>query len=196
MTFYPAKINARFRSPQNAGKARGANAVGTSVSFECGSFVRISLEIENDVKAIRQAGFQTNGCGYLIAAADAVAEMLIGRELTDLHGLGQDDYERMLDGELEKFPPARQQCSELVFGALKDALGDYRAYVLEEFSGEKALICTCFGVSEETIDAYIDADSSMSVSEVTKACRAGSGCGSCRMLIQEMIDSRKFEREV
>ena len=196
MTFYPAKINARFRSPQNAGKARGANAVGTSASFECGSFVRISLEIENDVKAITQARFQTNGCGYLTAAADAVAEMLTGRELTDLHGLGLDEYGRLLIDQLEEFPRARKQCADLVFHALKDALADYRAYVIEEFSGEKALICTCFGVSEETIESYIDANSPTSVSEVTKACRAGSGCGSCRMLIQEMIDSRKFETEV
>ncbi len=39
--------------PKNAGNAGGANAVGSSASFECGSFVRISLEIENETKLIR-----------------------------------------------------------------------------------------------------------------------------------------------
>ena len=190
MTFYPPKITARFRSSQNAGKAIAANAIGTSASFECGSFVRISLEIENETRVIGEARFQTNGCGYMIAAADTVAEFLCRRKLTDLHGLGHDEYKELLSDKLEDFPNDRKQCSDLVFNALKDSLADYRAYVLEEFTGEKALICTCFGVSEETIDEYVTANSPIDVSDVTEACRAGGGCGSCRMLIQEMIDSR------
>lgn len=190
---YPPKINARFREPQNAGSTPGANAAGASASFECGSFVRMSLEIENDTKIISLARFQTNGCGFMIAAADVVAEMLAGRKLTDLHGLVADEYPRFLKDVLEEFPPGRKQCAELVFRAVNDALADYRAYRLEEFSGEKTLICTCFGVSEETIEAYIDANSPASFSAVTEACRAGGGCGSCRMLIQEMIDRSEFQ---
>ena len=190
MPLYPPKINARFLSPKNAGKAGSANAVGTSASFECGSFVRISLKIENKKKVIRQARFTTNGCGYMVAAADTMMEMLAGKQLTDLHGLGPNEYARFPTDELEEFPAGRKQCAELIFTALKDALADYRAYVLEEFIGEKALICTCFGVSEETIEAYAAANLPASVSEVTEACRAGGGCGSCRMLIQEILDSR------
>ena len=192
MNFYPPKIHARFRLPKNAGNAPGANAVGANASFECGSFIRILLEIDNDTKAIRLARFQTNGCGYMIAAADTVAEMLAGRKLTDLHGLGHDEHERLVLDELEAFPPNRKQCAELVFTALKDALADYRAYFIEEFSGDKALICTCFGVSEEAIEAYIDANSPASVSNVTDATRAGGGCGSCQMLIQELIDRSRL----
>lgn len=195
MPFYPPKIAARSRSPQNAGKLLGANAIGTAASFECGSFVRFSLEIEDESKMIRQARFQTNGCGFMIAAADAAAEMLTGRELIGLHGLSAEQYGRLLAEQLEEFPPARKQCAELVFIAVKDALADYRSHLLEEFSGEKALICTCFGVTEETIEAYIDANSPVTVEDVTKSCRAGGGCGSCRMMIQELIDTNSLERE-
>lgn len=191
MNFYPPKINDRFRFPKNAGNAPRANAVGTSASFDCGSFIRILLEIDNDTKAVRQARFQTNGCGFMVAAADTVAEMLAGRKLTDLHGVQSGEYERLLLEKLETFPKNRKQCAELVLTALKGALINYRAHFLEEFSGEKALICTCFGVSEETIDVYVDANSPATVSNVTDATRAGGGCGSCRMLIQEIIDSRE-----
>ncbi len=193
MTFYPAKINARFCRPQNAGKPPCANAVGTRASFECGSFVRVSLEIENGDKVIRQAKFQTNGCGYMVAAADTIAETLADKQLTNLHGLRMDEYELLLIDELQEFPSARKQCAELVLTALKDAFAAYRSHVLEEFRGEKALICTCFGVSEETIEAYIDATSPKTIEKVTEACRAGGGCGSCRMLIQEMIDNAANE---
>lgn len=193
MPFYPAKIQARFCSPQNAGAASAANAVGTSASFECGSFIRMALEIETDTKLIISARFQTNGCGYMIAAADAVAEMLAGRKLAELHGFGREEYLGLLLDKLEEFPAGRRHCAELVFTALKDAMAGYRISVLEEYSGDKALICTCFGVSEETIEAYIDANSPVTVTNVTDACRAGGGCGSCRMLIQELIDRSEFQ---
>lgn len=193
MTFYPPKINPRSRSPQNAGRAGGANAAGTGASFECGSFVRIALQIENETKVISDAKFQTNGCGYMIAAADTIVEALVGKQLTDLHGVGHDEYVSILTDQLEEFPQSRKQCADLVLNALKDALSDYRSYILQEFGGEKALICTCFGVAEETVETYINANSPASVNEVTAACRAGGGCGSCRMLIQELIDNRIFE---
>ncbi|MEO7672756.1 MAG: iron-sulfur cluster assembly scaffold protein [Pyrinomonadaceae bacterium] len=196
MTFYPPKINARFRSPQNAGRLCGANAMGKGVSFECGSFFRMSLKIDSETKTIRQAKFQTNGCGYMVAAGDVVAEMLSGRQLIDLHGLDQEEHESVLLDEVEGFPPERKQCADLVFTALKGALADFRSNLLEEFMGEKALICTCFGVSEEAIESYLEANSPVTVANVTDACRAGGGCGSCRMLIQELIDSREFEIKV
>jgi NifU-like protein len=66
----------------------------------------------------------------------------------------------------------------------------YRARRIEEFQGEKALICTCFGVSEETIIGAIAENGFTEVEQVSKAYRAGSGCGSCRFLIQELIDMR------
>ncbi len=193
MPFYPPKITARSGSPKHAGKLPGANAVGTAASFECGSFVKFSLEIDDGAKVIRSAKFQTNGCGYMTAAAETAAMMLKGSELAGLHGLGADQYTSLLADELEVFPPARKQCAELVFNAVKDALAEHRSRILDEFRGEKALICTCFGVTEETIEAYIDANSPVTVADVTASCRAGGGCGSCRMLIQELIDARGFE---
>jgi NifU-like protein len=65
----------------------------------------------------------------------------------------------------------------------------YRELRIEEFVGEKALICTCFGVSEQAIIQSIEEYSLTDVEEVAGRCRAGSGCGSCRMLIQELIDT-------
>jgi NifU-like protein len=63
------------------------------------------------------------------------------------------------------------------------------AFQIEEFTGEKALICTCFGVSEETIERVIANNRCETVEEVSQKCNAGSGCGSCQPLIQEIIDS-------
>ncbi len=189
MKFYPSEISKRFSSSVNAGKLENANATGTGASFQCGSFVRISLQVEMNSKQIESAKFQTNGCGYMIAAADALTEQLIGSKLTDLHGLTVDNLGSASDEGLEEFPEDRRQCRHLVFEALRGALADYRINTINEFNGEKALVCTCFGVSEETIDKCIIEISPKTVGEVTDNCRAGGGCGSCQMLIREMIET-------
>lgn len=188
MAIYPPKVNERFLSPRFAGCVPEANGVGTSASFQCGCFARIFLAVDSETKTIQGAGFQSNGCGFMIAAADATAERLTGTELTGLHSLDEGEFIFGIAAELGSFLPERRHCARVVLEAVRAALADYRAFVLEEFHGEKALICTCFGVSEETIDTFITANSPNSVDEVTAACRAGAGCGSCRMLIQEMID--------
>lgn len=87
MPFYPRKIDARLQSLGHAGTVAGANATGTAASFECGSLVRLSLRIDFEDKRISEAKFRTNGCGYMIAAADVLAEQMVGRKLTELHGL-------------------------------------------------------------------------------------------------------------
>lgn len=189
MSFYPPKINGRFQNPQNAGKITQANAEGRSATFVCGTILKIYLQINAETKEIRQAKFQTNGCGYLIAAADFLAEKFTKKSLTDLHGLDYGQLRAEIQAELTNFPAHRQHCLELATDALRKAFADFRASQIEEFTGEKALICSCFGVSEETIEKAVAEKSLETVEQVSDLCNAGDGCGACRPLIQEIIDS-------
>lgn len=188
MQFYPPKISERFHEAKNAGKASGANAFGTSATFVCGAVLRFTLRIDVETKKIDEAKFKTNGCGYSIAAADALAEKIIGKYLTELHSLDKQFLESEIETEIEEFSVNRKHCLNLATDALQSALADFRARQIEEFVGEKALICTCFGVSEETIENLIAEKSLASIEEVTDVCNAGGGCGSCQFLIQELID--------
>ena len=188
MSFYPPKIGKLFFAPQRAGKALKTNAVGTGVGLVCGSFVRIFLEIDVATKEIRDARYKTNGCGFAIAAAEILTEKIVGQRLTEFHGLNHLELFGRIESELGAFPAARRHCAEMCFDALQAAFGDFRAFQIEEFAGEKALICTCFGVSEETIQTIISENQAETVEEVGEICHAGTGCGSCQFLIQEMID--------
>jgi NifU-like protein len=152
----------------------------------------MSLAIDTASKTIKEAGFRSNGCGYMIAAADKIAEVIAGRELTSLHSIKEAEFAAIITEECSVFPQERERCLRTVLEALRSALADHRAYLIEEFRGEKALICTCFGISEESIEEFIISKEPGSVDEVTAACRAGAGCGSCRMLIQEMLDLRQL----
>ena len=186
MSFYPNKISERFHAPKSIGKAKRTNATGTGASFVCGSFVRFYLEI--DGKEIKDAKFKSNGCGFAVAAADVLAEKIVGRKLIALHGL--DEITGEIERELGEFPTHRQTCLEICVDALQQAFADFRALQLEEFAGEKALICTCFGISEETIEKIIAESQAETVEEISAICNAGTGCGSCQFLIQELIDAR------
>ncbi|MDQ3179388.1 MAG: iron-sulfur cluster assembly scaffold protein [Acidobacteriota bacterium] len=188
MTFYPPKINEKFQRPRSVGKAEGANAVGTSASFACGAFVRFSLQIELQTKEILAAKFKSNGCGFMIAAADILSGNIVGKKLVELHGLDREILQSNIKSELENFPAHRTHCLELCLEALQTAFAGFRLFQIEEFAGEKALICTCFGVSEDSIEKVVEENSLQTVEEVTDACSAGGGCGSCQPLIQEILD--------
>ncbi len=164
------------------------NAVGTSASFICGAFVRVFVRIEVKTKEILEVKFKSNACGFAIAAADVLTEKVVGKKLIELHGLEKEILQSQIEKELENFPARRAHCLQLCLDALQAAFADFRAFQIEEFAGEKALICTCFGVSEETVENIIQQNSLENVEEVTKMCGAGGGCGSCQPLIQEILD--------
>ena len=187
MSFYPPKINEKFQRPRRAGKIADATAKGVSASFVCGTFIRFFLVIDANEKQIITAQYQTDGCGFTFAAAEILAETVAGKKLTELHGLNKSAFLNEIEKRLGKFPAARRHCAEICLESLQKALADYRSRRVEEFSGEKILICSCFGVSEETIEKVIAENDLTTVGEVGDWCSAGTGCGSCQMLIAELI---------
>jgi NifU-like protein len=189
VSFYPEKINEKFQNARNAGKASGANAVGTNATFVCGAVLRLSLRIDVETKKILEAKFKTSGCGYLIASADVLTEKIVGRKLTELNGLENGILRGEIERELEIFTENRTHCFDVTLRTLQDAFADFRAFQIEEFAGEKALICTCFSISEEQIEKAVAENNLETVEEVGDFCNAGTGCGSCQPLIQEIIDA-------
>ena len=175
-----------MRRPVNVGEAEGCNGRGRDVSFVCGTVVSFSLTIDEGV--VLDAKFRTNGCGYMMAAADVLCGYVKGRPLSDLHGLADDDLRGVIVGELGKTDRERRHCVDTCIGAVHAAFADHRKRLIDEFSGEKAIVCTCFGISEEAIEQHIATGAFETVEQITEVSRAGRGCGSCRMLIQEMLD--------
>jgi bacterioferritin-associated ferredoxin len=54
------------------------------------------------------------------------------------------------------------------------------------------LVCHCKGISDRELERAIDAGA-CSPSEVTRRCGAGSVCGGCRPLIDELLEARRAE---
>ncbi len=164
---------------------KAANCVGKDANFSCGCVVRIGLAIDLESRIVREAKFVTNGCGWMVASAEIICKFLDGKELGDLHGLSDSEMlNRLGPVEIE-----RAACVSASIAAVKAAFADFRLRQIEEFSGEKALICTCFGVTEDRIVTAINEYALKTVEQVGLNTNAGTGCGSCRMLIQEIIDA-------
>lgn len=184
MSYYPERINEHFLNPRNVGDIQEADAVGEAGSFTCGAILRLSLKIDGGQQQITEAKFKAVGCGFLIAAAsvltETIQELAISRAAT-LPANALTDW-------FEELPPARQHCVALCREALNAALASYHNQAREEWAGDEALICTCFGVAEKTIEQVIQTRSLRTVREVTRACHAGGGCQSCHPLILDILE--------
>ena len=190
---YPEKITALLTRLQHARESVGGNAVGTEANFACGSFIRFTLFIDIGTSVVTDVAFRSNGCGYMLAAANKLSERVSGRHLRELHGLPTDELRSAVAASLGSIPPEREDCVNACMFALRTAFADFRTMQIDEFRGERALICTCFGVTEETIENTIADHHLRTIDDVAHVCNAGGGCGSCRMLIQEMLDNSEVK---
>lgn len=184
---YPEAINTRLANLTHCRELLDATAEGVGVNLACGSTVRSFLLIENGGR-VADAAFRSNGCGHSRVAADVLAQWVINKRLIELHGLDDSELREIIENEIGEIRDANIACIAAAISALKDAFANFRARRREEFRGEKALICTCFGVTEERIEDLIAKSQASSVEQVTDLSGAGGGCGSCRMLIQELLD--------
>lgn len=89
-------------------------------SRECGDTIEIFLTVRDGV--IESASFETNGCIYSVACANAMVHLAMGKSLVDAGDLGADD----VIGFLETLPSHERHCADLAADALQLALMDAR----------------------------------------------------------------------
>jgi len=179
-----------FFNPRNAGDAGEPSFTGRAASLSCGAHVRFSIQVD-EAHAVSQARFRAAGCEVLVATASVLTEQVTGLSTADAAVVGQKPAELIEQLGVE---PGSAQCVEMACEALLDAIRDYSNAAREDWLGDEALICTCFFVSERTIEREIQKHGLTTVAEVTRACNAGAGCGSCHQLIQEILATNDLPR--
>ena len=183
-----AQLCDHFLEPRNVGDADEPSFTGRSASLRCGALVRFSIQVDED-HSISQARFRAAGCDVLVAAASLLTEQIHGKTTAEAAAIGQ---EASVLGE--RMETANMQCVELACNALLDAIREYSNAARDDWAGDEALICTCFFVSERTIEREIQTRRLTTVAEVTRSCNAGGGCGSCHQLIQEILEANDLPR--
>jgi NifU-like protein len=178
-----------FFNPRNVGDAAEPSFTGRAASLNCGAHVRFSIQVDEE-HAVSHARFRAAGCNVLVAAASVLTEQVTGLTTAEAAVIGQIALIEQLGG----VEPANVQCVEIACNALLDAIRDFSNAAREDWAGDEALICTCFFVSERTIEREIQLHGLTTVAEVTRACNAGAGCGSCHQLIQEILATNDLPR--
>src|SRR5258708_7152764 len=168
----------------NVGEVEDADAVADTGSLVCGGILRLSLGIDRGLapgNLIFEAKFRAAGCSLLVKLASNLTERINGMKVGEAARLASDEAEELFSD----VPPEKRHCAALCRDGVQEAAVCYRRKTLQDWNGEEALICTCFGVSENSIEDSIRTGGLRTVEDVTRACNAGGGCGSCRTLIYD-----------
>lgn len=184
-------VGNHFLRPQNVGEVEEPAFVGCAASVKCGAVVRISLKVDQ-LQQITDIRFKAAGCSVLIAAASVLTQQVRGRT-TGQAGATWHEAEsgaKEIICTLGSGAAGKEDCVLLACQALLAAIKRFSNAVRDEWSGEEALICTCFGVSENTIERVARRDGIQTIEEVISACNAGAGCRSCWPLIQDILDQQ------
>jgi NifU-like protein len=176
-----------FFNPRNVGEAAQPNFTGRSASFTCGAALRISLHVDESQR-ITEAKFKAAGCSVLVASASLLTDQVTGKTTGEAAAAILAQPTESIEALLGGFDEGRADCAALAFAALLSAIENYSGSVRDEWNGDEALICTCFGVSERTIEREIQLHRLSTIAEVTRACNAGAGCRSCYPLIEDILD--------
>jgi NifU-like protein len=183
-------VNARttdhFFNPRNVGDVGEPSFVGRAASLTCGAHVRFSIQVDEN-QLLSEVKFRAVGCNVLVAAASMLTERVQGLTTADAAVIGQDPV-----AFADRIGSLR--CVSLACDALIDAIRTFSDAARDDWVGDEALICTCFFVSERTIENEIRWRGLTTVAEVTNACNAGGGCGSCHQLIQEILETDDLPR--
>ncbi len=183
----------RFLNPANVGDVCEPSFTGQSASLQCGATLRISLHID-DSQRIDEARFRAAGCSVMVAAASWLTGEVKGKTTGEAASLAcveagrLDTQDSGLLTRLGGVAAERSECVALACDALVQAIRKFSDSARDEWRGDEALICTCFGVSETTIEREIKTGALTGIAEVTRACNAGAGCRSCYPLIEEILN--------
>lgn len=181
----PGLVSQLLFDPKHVGEATEPNFIGRAASFQCGATLRISLHIDESQR-ITEAKFKAAGCSVLVASASLLIAEVIGKTTGEAASLGQ--RAEALREKIGELPAERSECPALACEALIAAIRNYSDSARDEWEGDEALICTCFCVSERTIEREIQTKQLRTIAAVTAACNAGAGCRSCYPLIEDILE--------
>lgn len=125
---YSQKVMEHFEHPHNMGKMKNPSGKGRVGNPVCGDLMELQIKVEKNPSVdggqeiIKDAKFQTFGCGAAIATSSILTDMIIGKTLAEVLKVSNKSIIESLGG----LPPVKKHCSVLAEEALRKAVEDYR----------------------------------------------------------------------
>lgn len=152
-----------------------------------GDRLALTIKLRTGDEMILDAGFQTPG-RMPIPSASCFCTMVVGKTLDEAAQVTVQDLNQALDG----LPETRHRQPVLVAEAFDSLVRTLRGLPprARPKPGEPP-VCVCCQVPEAEIERAVREGHLTTVEEVTEATKAGSGCGSCRPDIEEILSRLK-----
>lgn len=130
MEYYSKKIIERFLHPKNAGKIKNADGIGDTTNLRCGDLMKIYIKVDKKggKEIIKNAKFETMGCGHALAISDMICDLVKGKTFEESLKVG---YEEIAE-EIGPIPPVKIHCAKLAQAAMKAAIEDYKTKKIQE----------------------------------------------------------------
>jgi nitrogen fixation NifU-like protein len=122
---YSKLVLKHFTNPQNQGRIKNPDGVGTVGNPACGDIMTVYIKVKKNKNGekISDIKFETLGCAAAIATSSMVTQMAKGKYLGEAEKITRSDIAENLEG----LPPAKMHCSNLASDALRQAIEDYRS---------------------------------------------------------------------
>jgi len=123
-SYYTKKILERFLHPKNLGKIKDADGFGDTQNLRCGDLMKFYIKVEkkDGKEIIKDAKFETIGCGHAISISDMICDLVKGKTFAEALKVS---YETIV-GEIGPIPPVKMHCAKLAQTAMKAAIDDYK----------------------------------------------------------------------
>jgi NifU-like protein len=185
---YSAKVSERMNNPRHFGELTEADAqalngrlvVANEGAESCGDTVRLFWIVGNDDEVIKAAKFKSFGCGTAIASTDMMAEMCIGKTVTEATKITNLDVEKALrdTADTAAVPPQKMHCSVMAYEVIKQATAIYRNVDVATLQ-EQDIVCECARVSLQMVEDAIRINNLTTIEEIGDYTKAGVFCKSC-----------------
>ncbi|HEY0387065.1 MAG TPA: SUF system NifU family Fe-S cluster assembly protein [Gaiellales bacterium] len=117
--FYRENILDHYKNPRNHGHVEHPTATAEGVNPLCGDELAVELEVQDGV--VTDIRYNGRGCAISQAAASMLSDVVKGKRVEDLAGIGKEDVLEELGIPLT---PIRLKCAMLSVGVLKVALSE------------------------------------------------------------------------
>lgn len=115
---YSAELIDHVRNPRNMDDVPNHNGFAINDGY-CGDMMSMWIEVAGGI--VKNAAFQTDGCGPSIACGSMTTEMVKGKTIDEAREITPDKITIALGG----LPADHEHCASLAAGTLQLALADY-----------------------------------------------------------------------